>query len=80
MRLLQYNNDGDFSLTEFFEDDIPKKYTILSHRWGAEVTFKNLARVEVLKVVPTVLRAFEVSFVPRRFVGHVEGAKLNARE
>ncbi|KAL5313070.1 hypothetical protein ACEPPN_019497 [Leptodophora sp. 'Broadleaf-Isolate-01'] len=42
MRLLQYNNDGDFSLTEFFEDDIPE-YTILSHRWGAEeVTFKDL--------------------------------------
>ncbi|KAH7364005.1 HET domain-containing protein [Rhexocercosporidium sp. MPI-PUGE-AT-0058] len=43
MRLLQYNNDGDFTLTEFFEGDIPKKYVILSHRWGAEeVTFKDL--------------------------------------
>ncbi|KAG4427572.1 hypothetical protein IFR05_016945, partial [Cadophora sp. M221] len=43
MRLLQYNNDRDFSLTEFFEGDIPKKYAILSHRWGAEeVTFKDL--------------------------------------
>jgi hypothetical protein len=43
MRLLQYNNDGDFSLTEFFEGDIPKKYAILSHRWGAEeVIFKDL--------------------------------------
>ncbi|KAL5331173.1 hypothetical protein ACEPPN_000702 [Leptodophora sp. 'Broadleaf-Isolate-01'] len=43
MRLLQYNNDGDFSLTEFFEGDIPKQYAILSHRWGAEeVTFKDL--------------------------------------
>ncbi|KAL5327862.1 hypothetical protein ACEPPN_005568 [Leptodophora sp. 'Broadleaf-Isolate-01'] len=43
MRLLQYNKDGDFSLTEFFEGDIPKKYAILSHRWGAEeVTFKDL--------------------------------------
>jgi hypothetical protein len=42
MRLLQYNNDGDLSLTEFFESDIPK-YAILSHRWGAEeVTFKDL--------------------------------------
>jgi hypothetical protein len=42
MRLLQYNNDSDFSLTEFFESDIPK-YAILSHRWGAEeVTFKDL--------------------------------------
>ncbi|KAH7308785.1 WD40-repeat-containing domain protein [Rhexocercosporidium sp. MPI-PUGE-AT-0058] len=43
MRLLQYNSDGDFSLTEFFESDIPKKYAILSHRWEAEeVTFDNL--------------------------------------
>ncbi|KAL5327530.1 hypothetical protein ACEPPN_005229 [Leptodophora sp. 'Broadleaf-Isolate-01'] len=43
MRLLQYNNRGDISLTEFFEGDIPKKYAILSHRWGAqEVTFKDL--------------------------------------
>jgi hypothetical protein len=43
MRLLQYNKDGDFSLTEFFEGDIPKKYAILSHRWGAEeVTFRDL--------------------------------------
>lgn len=42
MRLLQVNNDGDFSLTEFFEDNIPK-YAILSHRWEAgEVTFKDL--------------------------------------
>ncbi|PVH69794.1 kinesin light chain 1 [Cadophora sp. DSE1049] len=43
MRLLQHNNDGDFSLTEFFEGDMLKKYAILSHRWGAEeVTFKDL--------------------------------------
>ncbi|KAH6704326.1 kinesin light chain 1 [Leptodontidium sp. MPI-SDFR-AT-0119] len=43
MRLLQYNKDGDFTLIEFFEGDIPKKYAILSHRWGAEeVTFKDL--------------------------------------
>ena len=43
MPLLQYNNDGNFSLTEFFDSDIPKKYAILSHRWGAEeVTFKDL--------------------------------------
>ncbi|PVH73201.1 HET-domain-containing protein, partial [Cadophora sp. DSE1049] len=42
MRLLQFNNDGNFSLTEFFEDDIPE-YAILSHRWEAgEVTFKDL--------------------------------------
>jgi hypothetical protein len=42
MRLLQYNDDSDLRLTEFFENDIPK-YAILSHRWGAEeVTFKDL--------------------------------------
>ncbi|CAG8976798.1 hypothetical protein HYALB_00012504, partial [Hymenoscyphus albidus] len=43
MRLLHYNTDGGFSLAEFFEGDIPKKYAILSHRWGAEeATFKDL--------------------------------------
>jgi hypothetical protein len=43
MRLLRYNNNDDFSLTEFFESDVPKKYAILSHGWGAEeVTFKDL--------------------------------------
>lgn len=43
MRLLQYNNDGNFSITEFFSDDIPQ-YAILSHRWGAEeVTFADLS-------------------------------------
>jgi hypothetical protein len=42
MRLLQYNNDGDFSLSEFFEGDIPK-YSMLSHRWEAEeATFEDL--------------------------------------
>jgi hypothetical protein len=42
MRLLAYNNDGQFSLGEFFGNDIPN-YAILSHRWGAEeVTFKDL--------------------------------------
>jgi hypothetical protein len=42
MRLLQYNNGSDFSLTEFFESDIPK-YAILSHRWEAEEsTFEDL--------------------------------------
>jgi hypothetical protein len=42
MRLLHFNNDTDFSLTEFFEDDIPE-YAILSHRWGVEeVTFKDM--------------------------------------
>jgi hypothetical protein len=42
MRLLEYNNDGEFSLATFVGDDI-LRYAILSHRWGAkEVTFKDL--------------------------------------
>jgi hypothetical protein len=45
MRLLQYNNDGEFSLTkDLIGDDIPK-YAILSHTWGVnaeEVTFKDM--------------------------------------
>jgi hypothetical protein len=41
MRLLEYYNDGKFSLTEFF-DNIPS-YAILSHTWGLEeVTFKDM--------------------------------------
>lgn len=43
MRLLEFNNDGEFSLTTFFGDKIPQEYAILSHTWGAEeVTFKDL--------------------------------------
>lgn len=42
MRLLRYTDAGEFSMSEFFEGDIPR-YAILSHRWEAEeVTFKNL--------------------------------------
>jgi hypothetical protein len=42
MRLLAYNIDGELSLTQFFDDDIPE-YAILSHRWGAEeVTLADL--------------------------------------
>jgi Heterokaryon incompatibility protein (HET) len=44
MRLLERNNDGEFSLTKDFGDDIPR-YAILSHTWGAdteEVTFRDL--------------------------------------
>ncbi|KAH6714735.1 heterokaryon incompatibility protein-domain-containing protein, partial [Leptodontidium sp. MPI-SDFR-AT-0119] len=42
MRLLQYNNGSDFSLTGFFDSDIPK-YAILSHRWEAEeAAFEDL--------------------------------------
>jgi hypothetical protein len=41
MRLLYYNNDGEFSLMQFF-DDIPL-YAILSYIWGPEeVTFKDI--------------------------------------
>ncbi|KAH6702778.1 hypothetical protein BKA61DRAFT_740375 [Leptodontidium sp. MPI-SDFR-AT-0119] len=43
MRLLQSDDDGNLSLIEVFESDIPKKYAILSHRWGAEeVTFEDM--------------------------------------
>lgn len=45
MRLLQLQDDGEFSLAEFFGDSIPP-YAILSHTWGAdadEVTFKDIA-------------------------------------
>jgi hypothetical protein len=42
MRLLQDNNDGGFSLSKFFESNIPK-YAILLHRWGTEeVTLADL--------------------------------------
>ncbi|KAH9207006.1 heterokaryon incompatibility protein-domain-containing protein [Leptodontidium sp. 2 PMI_412] len=42
MRLLHYNGDGHFSLTEFFKSPIPE-YAILSHTWEAdEVTFEDL--------------------------------------
>jgi len=45
MRLLEVKDNGDFSLTEFIGDNIPR-YAILSHTWGAdseEVTCKDLA-------------------------------------
>ncbi|PMD55345.1 beta transducin-like protein HET-D2Y [Hyaloscypha bicolor E] len=43
MRLLHYNTDSGFNLTEFFEGDIPRNYAILSHRWGKEeVTLADL--------------------------------------
>jgi hypothetical protein len=44
MRLLECNNDREFSLTKDFGDDIPR-YAILSHTWGAdteEVSFRDL--------------------------------------
>ena len=44
MRLLHYNSDGNFSLTEFFDKAIPD-YAILSHRWGTEeATFEDLQK------------------------------------
>jgi hypothetical protein len=43
IRLLQYNDDGEFSLTTFFANKIPQTYAILSHTWDAEeVTFEDL--------------------------------------
>jgi hypothetical protein len=43
MRLLEFNSDGDFSLTTFSADKVPQKYAVLSHTWGAEeVTFEDL--------------------------------------
>jgi hypothetical protein len=44
MRLLRLGDDGEFSLDEFFGNNIPP-YAVLSHTWGAddeEVTFKDL--------------------------------------
>ncbi|OCL15122.1 HET and ankyrin domain protein, partial [Glonium stellatum] len=44
MRLLRRCDTGDFSLTQFGDEDIPS-YAILSHTWGAdteEVTFEDL--------------------------------------
>ena len=44
MRLLERNNDGEFSLTKDFGDDFPC-YAILSHTWTAdteEATFRDL--------------------------------------
>lgn len=45
MHLLRYNNDGNFSLTEFEESDIPE-YAILSHTWEQdnrkEVTYAEV--------------------------------------
>jgi hypothetical protein len=42
MRLLEYNKEGEFSLTGDYVVDIPR-YAILSHTWeGEEVTFGDL--------------------------------------
>lgn len=45
MRLLEYNNDGEFSLTKDSVGDNIPEYAMLSHTWEAdseEVTFKDL--------------------------------------
>ena len=45
MRLLEYNHDGELSLTkDFVGGEIPE-YAILSHTWGAdteEVTYRDV--------------------------------------
>src|SRR6266536_893292 len=45
MRLLEYNNNGELSLTkDFVSSEIPE-YAILSHTWGAdteEVTYRDV--------------------------------------
>jgi hypothetical protein len=45
MRLLGYNNDGEFSLIKDFVSDKIPEYAILSHIWGAdteEVTYRDV--------------------------------------
>lgn len=45
MRLLQHNNDAEFSLTEDFASSEIPDYAILSHTWGAdteEVTYRDM--------------------------------------
>jgi nucleoside-triphosphatase THEP1 len=45
MRLLEYNNDGELSLTEDFVGGEIPEYAILSHTWGAdteEVTYRDV--------------------------------------
>ena len=45
MRLLQYNNDSEFSLTKDFVGSKIPEYAILLHTWGAdteEVTYRDL--------------------------------------
>jgi hypothetical protein len=45
MRLLEYKNDGEFSLTQYFVGREIPEYVILSHTWGAdteEVTYRDV--------------------------------------
>lgn len=44
MRLLKLEEDGEFSLTEFWGEEV-LRHAILLHTWGAdnnEITFKDL--------------------------------------
>jgi hypothetical protein len=46
MRLLQRNNDDNYSFTEFIEETIPR-YAVLFHTWGADhdaVTLSDLRK------------------------------------
>jgi hypothetical protein len=46
MRLLEFQSNSEFSLTQDLIDDIPP-YAIVSHTWGKdheEVTFQDLAQ------------------------------------
>lgn len=45
MRLLQRDNNGNFSLTEFIGETIPR-YAVLSHTWGADQEEVTLADIE----------------------------------
>ena len=45
MRLLEFNNDSEFSLTKDFVSGESPEYAILSHTWGAdteEVTYRDV--------------------------------------
>ncbi|EUC29070.1 hypothetical protein COCCADRAFT_8666 [Bipolaris zeicola 26-R-13] len=48
MRLLEYGEDGNLTITSFDDDAIPP-YAILSHTWGAdteEVTFSDITKAD----------------------------------
>ena len=46
MRLLEPNDDGEFSLTKDFGDD-PPRYAILSHTWGADTEEVTAVAAEI---------------------------------
>lgn len=46
MRLLKKEEDGSFSIREYFDHEIPP-YAILSHTWGSddeELTYKDIVK------------------------------------